>query len=411
MQIVHERCCGLDVHKKSVVACILITSEDATVQREIRTYGTMTADLLMLRDWLESLDVQHVAMESTGVFWHPIYNILEDEGRTIILVNAQHMKAVPGRKTDVKDSEWLADLLRHGLLQASFIPPAPIRELRELTRYRKTLVQERASEINRLQKVLESANLKLAAVASDILGKSGRDMLDAVVDGQEDPEVLAALARGRLRSKILELQQALKGRVKAHHRFLIEQILSHIDFLDQAIGKVYQEVEQCLAPFAEAVSLLQTIPCINAIAAAIIVAEIGIDMSRFPSAKHLASWAGVCPGNRQSGGKRLSGTATKGDVWLRAVLGEIAVSIARSPGTYLHAQYHRIARRRGKQKAVWAVAHSVIVIIYHLLQSKQSYQDLGADYFEQLEAPRLERHHVRQLERLGYSVTLSPRVA
>jgi transposase len=411
MQIVHERCCGLDVHKKSVVACILITSEDATVQREIRTYGTMTADLLMLRDWLESLDVQHVAMESTGVFWHPIYNILEDEGRTIILVNAQHMKAVPGRKTDVKDSEWLADLLRHGLLQASFIPPAPIRELRELTRYRKTLVQERASEINRLQKVLESANLKLAAVASDILGKSGRDMLDAVVDGQEDPEVLAALARGRLRSKIPELQQALKGRVKAHHRFLIEQILSHIDFLDQAIGKVYQEVEQCLAPFAEAVSLLQTIPCINAIAAAIIVAEIGIDMSRFPSAKHLASWAGVCPGNRQSGGKRLSGTATKGDVWLRAVLGEIAVSIARSPGTYLHAQYHRIARRRGKQKAVWAVAHSVIVIIYHLLQSKQSYQDLGADYFEQLEAPRLERHHVRQLERLGYSVTLSPRVA
>jgi transposase len=411
MQIVHERCCGLDVHKKSVVACILITSEDATVQREIRTYGTMTADLLMLRDWLESLDVQHVAMESTGVFWHPIYNILEDEGRTIILVNAQHMKAVPGRKTDVKDSEWLADLLRHGLLQASFIPPAPIRELRELTRYRKTLVQERASEINRLQKVLESANLKLAAVASDILGKSGRDMLDAVVDGQEDPEVLAALARGRLRSKIPELQQALKGRVKAHHRFLIEQILSHIDFLDQAIGKVYQEVEQCLAPFAEAVSLLQTIPCINAIAAAIIVAEIGIDMSRFPSAKHLASWAGVCPGNRQSGGKRLSGTATKGDVWLRAVLGEIAVSIARSPGTYLHAQYHRIARRRGKQKAVWAVAHSVIVIIYHLLQSKQSYQDLGADYFEQLEAPRLERHHVRQLERLGSSLTLSPRVA
>lgn len=411
MQIVHERCCGLDVHKKSVVACILITSEDATVQREIRTYGTMTADLLMLRDWLESLDVQHVAMESTGVFWHPIYNILEDEGRTIILVNAQHMKAVPGRKTDVKDSEWLADLLRHGLLQASFIPPAPIRELRELTRYRKTLVQERASEINRLQKVLESANLKLAAVASDILGKSGRDMLDAVVDGQEDPEVLAALARGRLRSKIPELQQALKGRVKAHHRFLIEQILSHIDFLDQAIGKVYQEVEQCLAPFAEAVSLLQTIPCLNAIAAAIIVAEIGIDMSRFPSAKHLASWAGVCPGNRQSGGKRLSGTATKGDVWLRAVLGEIAVSIARSPGTYLHAQYHRIARRRGKQKAVWAVAHSVIVSIYHLLQSKQSYQDLGADYFEQLEAPRLERHHVRQLERLGSSLTLSPRVA
>lgn len=249
MQIVHERCCGLDVHKKNVVACILITHEDGTVQREIRTYTTMTADLLMLRDWLESLDVPQVAMESTGVFWQPIYNILEDEGRTILLVNAQHMKAVPGHKTDVKDSEWLADLLRHGLLKASFIPPAPIRELRELTRYRKTLVQERASEINRLQKVLESANLKLAAVATDILGKSGRDMLDALANGQEDPEVLAALARGRLRSKIPELQRALQGCVKPHHRFLIEQILSHIDFLDQAIAKVYQEVECCLAPF------------------------------------------------------------------------------------------------------------------------------------------------------------------
>lgn len=411
MQIVHERCCGLDVHKKSVVACILITHEDGTVQREIRTYTTMTADLLMLRDWLESLDVQQVAMESTGVFWQPIYNILEDEGRTILLVNAQHMKAVPGHKTDVKDSEWLADLLRHGLLKASFIPPAPIRELRELTRYRKTLVQERASEINRLQKVLESANLKLAAVATDILGKSGRDMLDALANGQEDPEVLAALARGRLRPKIPELQRALQGCVKPHHRFLIEQILSHIDFLDQAIAKVYQEVECCLAPFSEAVTLLKSIPCINAIAAAIIVAEIGTDMSRFPSAKHLASWAGVCPGNRQSGGKRLNGTATKGDVWLRAVLGEIAVSMARSRGTYLHAQYHRIARRRGKHKAVWAVAHSIIVIIYHILATKQSSQDLGEDYFHRLEAPRLQRHHVRQLEQLGYSVTLSPRVA
>ncbi|GHO97541.1 IS110 family transposase [Reticulibacter mediterranei] len=293
MQIVYERCCGLDVHKKSVVACVLITGEDGTVQREVRTYATMTADLLMLRDWLESLGIQHVAMESTGVFWHPIYNILEDDHRTIILVNAQHMKAVPGRKTDVKDSEWLADLLRHGLLKASFIPPSPIRELRELTCYRKTLVQQRASEINRLQKVLESANLKLAAVATDILGKSGRDMLDALVSGQEDPEVLAALARGRLRAKIPELQRALEGRVKAHHRFLIEQILSHIDFLDQAILKVYEEVEHCLAPFLEAVTLLETIPCINAVTAAVIVAEIGIDMSRFPSAKHLASWAGV----------------------------------------------------------------------------------------------------------------------
>jgi transposase len=411
MQIVHPRCCGLDVHKKSVVACVLITADDGTVQREIRTYATMTADLLMLRDWLASLDIRAVALESTGVFWHPLYNILEDDAWTIILVNAHHIKAVPGRKTDVKDSEWLADLLRHGLLKASFIPPAPIRELRELTRYRKTLVQERAAEINRLQKVLESANLKLAAVATDILGKSGRAMLEALVQGQEDPQLLSALARGRLRPKIPQLQQALHGRVQAHHRFLFSQILAHIDFLDQAIATVYRKVEECLAPFAEAVALLQTIPCVNAIAAAVIVAEIGTDMSRFPSAKHLASWAGVCPGNRQSGGKRLSGTATKGDVWLRAVLGEIAVSIARSRGTYLHAQYHRIARRRGKPKAVWAVAHSIIVIIYHILSAKQAYQDLGEEYFERLEAPRLERHHVRRLEQLGYTVTLTPRVA
>lgn len=411
MQIVHPRCCGLDVHKKSVVACVLITTADGAVQREIRTYATMTAELLLLRDWLESLDVRAVAMESTGVFWHPLYNILEDDAWTIILVNAQHIKAVPGRKTDVRDAEWLADLLRHGLLKASFIPPAPIRDLRELTRYRKTLVQERATQINRLQKVLESANLKLAAVATDILGKSGRAMLEALVDGQEDPETLSALARGRLRPKIPQLQQALRGRVKAHHRFLIQQMLAHIAFLDQAIATVYQQVEAYLAPFAEAVTLLQTIPCVNAIAAAIIVAEIGTDMTRFPSARHLASWAGVCPGNRQSGGKRLSGTATKGDVWLRAVLGEIAVSVARSRGTYLHAQYHRIARRRGKPKAVWAVAHSLIVIIYHLLSTKQAYQDLGEDYFERLEAPRLERHHVRRLEQLGYTVTLSPRIA
>jgi transposase len=272
-------------------------------------------------------------------------------------------------------------------------------------------VQERASESNRLQKVLASANLKLAAVASDILGKSGRDMLNALVGGQEDSEVLAALARGRLRGKIPQLQRARDGRVKGHHRFLMAQILSHIDFLDQAITKVYEEVERCLIPFAEAVTLLQTIPCINALAAAVIVAEMGTTMTRFPSAKHLASWAGVCPGNRQSGGKRLSGTATKGDVWLRAVLGEIAVSIARSRGTYLHAQDHRIARRRGKHKAVWAVAQSVIVISYHILRTKQPYQDLGADYFEQLAAPHLERHHVRMLEQLGYTVTLSPKIA
>jgi transposase len=339
MQVVHPRCCGLDVHKRSVVACVLLTQPDGTVQRRVSTFGTMTADLLALHDWLGGLGVTHIAMESTGVYWRPIYNLLEDEGRAILLVNPQHMRAVPGRKTDVQDSEWLADLLRHGLLAGSFIPPTPVRELRELTRYRKTLVQQRAEEVNRVQKVLEGANLKLAAVATDVLGVSGRAMLTALLAGQEDPQALAELARGRLRAKLPELRRALEGRVRPHHRVLLAQLLAHIEFLEGAIAELQAEIERALAPFDEAVELLQTIPGVGPVAAAAIVAEIGVDMGRFPSAKHLASWAGVCPGNKQSGGKRLGGKTTKGNVWLRAMLGEVAWSIARSKGSYLHAQY------------------------------------------------------------------------
>ena len=333
MQVLHERCCGIDVHKKSVVACVLLTQADGTVERRAATFGTMTADLLALHDWLVHHSVTHVAMESTGIYWRPVFNLLEDEGRTILLVNPQHMRAVPGRKTDVRDSEWLADLLRHGLLRGSFIPPAPIRDLRELTRYRKTLVQQRADEVNRLQKVLESANVKLAAVATDVVGVSGRAMLAALLEGQDDPEALAELARGRLRAKLPELRRALEGRVKAHHRVLLAQLLAHIDFLEAAIAELQAEIERRLAPFDEAVDLLQTILGVGAVAAAAIVAEIGDDMGRFPSAKHLASWAGVCPGNKQSGGKRLSGKTTKGNAWLRAMLGEVAWSIARAKGT------------------------------------------------------------------------------
>ena len=408
MQVVHPRCCGIDVHKRSVVACVLLTQPDGTVQRKTSTFGTMTADLLALHDWLASHGITHIAMESTGVYWRPVYNLLEDEGRTILLVNPQHMRAVPGRKTDVKDSEWLADLLRHGLLTGSFIPPAPIRELRELTRYRKTLVQQRAQEVNRVQKTLEGANVKLAAVATDVLGVSGRAMLAALLDGQDDPEALAELARGRLRAKLPELRQALQGRVKPHHRILLAQMLAHIDFLEAAIADLHAEIEQALCPFDEAVELLQTIPGIGPVAAAAIVAEIGVDMSRFPSARHLASWAGVCPGNKQSGGKRLSGRTTQGNVWLRGMLGEVAWSIARSKGTYLHAQYHRLARRRGKHKAALAVAHSVLVIIYHLLRDQRPYADLGPDYFDRLDTARIQRHHVHRLEQLGYTVTLQP---
>jgi transposase len=409
MQVVHARCCGLDVHKKSVVACVLLTQPDGAVRRETATFGTMTEELLALADWLDRLGVTHVALESTGVYWRPVFQLLEGAGRTLLLVNPQHLKAVPGRKTDVKDSEWLADLLRHGLLRGSFVPPAPVRDLRELTRYRKTLVQQRADEANRVQKLLEGANVKLAAVASDVLGVSGRAMLAALLEGQEDPEALAELARGRLRAKLPALRRALTGRVRPVHRVLLSQLLAHIDFLEAAIAELQQEVERHLAPFAEAVELLQTIPGLGETAAAAIVAEIGVDMGRFASAKHLASWAGVCPGNKQSGGKRLSGKATKGSPWLRGVLGEVAWAAARAKGTYLHAQFHRLARRRGKQKAALAVAHSILVIIYHLLRDRQPYADLGPDYFDRLDTARLQQHHVRRLEQLGYTVSLQPK--
>ena len=410
MQVLYERCAAIDVHQKTAVTTILVSQPDGSPQKQTRTFATMTSDLLALEEWLRGLGITVVAMESTGVYWHPIFNILE-EGRTIILVNAQHMKAVPGRKTDVKDSEWLADLLRHGLLKASFIPPKPIRELRDLTRYRKTLVQERSQEVNRLQKLLEGANIKLAAVATDVLGKSGRDMVEAVIGGEQDAEALAALARGRLRAKLPDLRKALEGRVQPHHRFLLQRILAHIDFLEQSIAQVEQEIEQHLRPFEEALELVQSITGLQATTAAGILAEIGIDMTRFPSDKHLASWAGVCPGNKQSAGKRLSGKTTAGNTHLRALLGEAAWAAARTQGTYLSAYYHRIARRRGKKKAIVALEHKLLVIIYHVLLTKKPYSDLGADYFDQLEKTRLERHHIRRLEQLGYTVTITPKEA
>jgi transposase len=379
----------------------------ALVPREVRTFSTMTADLLLLSDWLETLRVQVVALERTGVFWRPVFNLLED-GRTIILVNPQHIKAVPGRKTDVKESEWLADLLRHGLLTPSFIPPAPVRELRELTRYRKHLVEARAREVNRVQQVLEGATIQLASVATDVLGKSGRAMLEGLIAGEQDPARLSELARGRLRSKRSELQLALDGRLVGRHRTLLHQLLAHIDFLDQSIGEMEAEIERCLAPFGQAVALAQTLPGIAETAATAIIAELGTDMSRFASEKHLSSWAGVCPGNKQSGGKRLSGKTTKGNPYLRAALGEVAWAISHTKDNYLSAQFHRIARRRGKQKAVVAVSHSVLVILYHMLREGKPYSDLGPDYFEKLEAAQIERYHVRRLEQLGYTVTLTP---
>jgi transposase len=407
MQVVYPRCAGLDVHKKTVVACILSTSPQGRVTREIRTFSTMTAELLALGDWLGEHQVTHVAIESTGIYWKPVFNVLE-EGRTFVLVNPQHIKAVPGRKTDVKDSEWLADLLRHGLLQPSFIPPHPIRAIRELTRYRKTLVHERTQEVTRLHKVLESANIKLSSVVTDILGKSGRAMVEALAQGEASPEQMAQLAQGKLRPKITQLQLSLEGRLIEQHRLLIRHLLAHIDFLEASIAQVQREIDQLLAPLAEAVERLQEIPGISAVAASAILAEIGLDMSRFPSAKHLASWAGLCPGNRQSAGKRLSGTTTKGNPWLRAILGEVVWALSHMHDTYLAAQFHRLARKRGLQKAVVAVAHSVLTIIYYLLRDGQHYQDLGPEYFLKLDQQRVEQHHIRRLQALGYNVTLSP---
>lgn len=410
MQVLYERCAGLDVHQKSVVVTVLVTTANGQVTKCTRTFGTVTAELLALDSWLDEQQVTQIAMESTGVYWYPVYNLLE-EGRAVTLVNPQHMKAVPGRKTDVKDSEWLADLLRHGLLKASFIPPQPIRQLRELTRYRKRLVQERTQAVNRLQKVLESANIKVGTIATDLLGVSGRAMLEALIADEQSPAQMAQLARGRMRSRMPALCQALEGRVTDHHRFLLRQMLTHCDFLEQAIAQVQAQIERQLAPYAEALALLQTIPGISATSAAAIIAEIGVDMSRFPSAKHLASWAGLCPGNKQSGGKRLQAGTNPGNRWLRGVFGEVAWAVSHTKNNYLVAQFQRITRRRGTYKAVIALAHTVLVMIYHVLQDQRPYTDLGADYFDRLEAARIERYHVRRLEQLGYTVTLAPVVA
>ncbi len=405
MHVVYECCCGLDVHKQTVVACVLCSDASGQLCKEVRTFRTMTTELLALADWLTIKGCTHVAMESTGVYWKPVYNLLEGQFE-LLVVNAQHIKAVPGRKTDVRDAEWLATLLRHGLVRGSFIPSARQRVLRELTRHRTSLVQERARIINRLQKVLEDGNVKLADVASDVLGVSGRAMLTALVAGETDPVVLADLARGRLREKRVQLEAALAGRFQDHHRFLLAEHLAHIDYLDEAIERFNAEIDTHCTAEHEAIALVDTIPGISQRMAEIILAEIGTDMSRFPSAKHLAAWAGVCPGNNESAGKRLSGRARKGSRWLRQALTEAAHAAARTKNTYLGAQFRRIAARRGKRRAIGAVAHTLVVIIYHLLTRKEPYRELGANYFDELDRNAVERRLVRRLQRLGYHVEL-----
>lgn len=407
MRIIHEKVAGLDVHKKVVVAAISVKQEDGSWLEETRRVGTMTADLLALSDWLLLHGVTHVAMESTGDYWKPVFNILENNFE-VMVVNAQHLSKVPGRKTDQSDAQWIAELLQYGLLKASFIPPLGQRELRELTRYRSSFVRERATLVNRVQKALESANIKLASVATDIMGVSGRAMLSALIAGNATPEEMAELAKGRMRDKREELAKALAGRVKSHHRFVLTELLCQIDSLDETIARFDHEIESYCRPFEEEVILLDTIPGVGRAAAEIIVAEIGTDMSRFPDADHLAAWAGVAPGNNESAGKRRSGRTRKGNQALRTVLNQAAHAAARTKNTYLSAQYHRLAGRRGAKKAIVAVEHSILVIAYHLIKRKEPYKELGGNYFDQRNVEATAKRLTKRLENLGYQVAIQP---
>lgn len=405
MKVVHEICCGIDVHAKMLVACLIL----ADGKKEIHSFSTMTDDLLRLRDWLVAVQCTHVAIESTGVYWKPVFNILED-AVTVILINPDHARALRGRKTDVKDAEWLADLLRHGLLKASFIPPLEIRELRELTRYRQSVVQEQSAVANRIQKVIESANIKLGQVASDALGASGRAILWELAKGKTDPVKLASLAKGKLKEKRSELERSLHGSLTPNQRFVLRESLLHWEELERAEGRVTKEIDQYLndrPKLSQARDNLDSIPGLAKRAAENIVAEIGVDMEdNFPSDAHLASWAGMCPGNKSSGGKRFSGRTRKGNTYLRSALVQAAWGATMKKNCYLSSQYTRLAKRLGRKKALVAVGHSLLIIIYHVLQSGQSYTELGGDYFDRNHVGQQRDYFIRRLQMLGLKITV-----
>jgi transposase len=411
MEVLVDRCAGLDVHKKTVVVCVRAPGAGRQKRvSEVRTFGTFEHQLVELREWLVECGVTEVAMESTGVYWKPVWHVL-DEGEPfeMLLVNPAHIKNVPGRKTDVNDATWIAQLLECGLLRGSFVPPVEIRELREVTRYRRQLTEERARETQRLQKVLEDANVKLSSVASDVLGVTGRMILDALCAGERNPEVLAEMAQRKLRAKIGDLRQCVPGRFNHHHAVMVGEIVAHVDYLTATIGRLDARVEAMMVPFRAARELLTTIPGIQQRSAEIILAEIGVDMTRFATPAHLASWAGVCPGNNESAGKHRSTHTRSGNLWLQSALVEAGWSAVRTKDCYLAVRFWRIAKRRGQQRALIAIAHSLLIIIWHMLNEGTVYTEIGADYLARNDNPdRRRRHLVNQLEHLGYQVELTP---
>jgi len=403
MEAIIDRGCGIDVHKKTILVCLMVGKPDEKPRKTIKTFSTMTRDLLACKDWLESEGCSHVAMESTGVYWKPVFNILE-ESMEIILANSRDIKNVPGRKTDVKDCEWIAQLLRHGLIKGSFIPPRPIRELRDLTRYRRKLIQQKSSEINRIHKLLEDANIKLSSVVTDINGVSAQDMIYHLIKEDMTPKQMAELAKGRLRNKITELEKSLEGHLRDHHRLILKLSIEMIASYDQAIEKLNLEIDQRMEPYKEESDRLQTIPGVKKKIAESIVSEIGVDMSRFPSHAHISSWAGVSPGNNESAGKRHSGKTTQGNKWLKGTLTEAAWSASKTKGTYLNSRYKRLASRRGKKRASLAIAHTILIMAYHVIKEQCTYKELGGDYFDRLNEEHLVKRLSSRIQALGYKV-------
>jgi transposase len=410
MEVLYTRCAGLDVHKDTVVACVRCVV-DGRVEREVRTFSTTTSDLLALSAWLTWLGVTHIAMEATGVYWKPVWNVLDDGEFELTLANAKHVKNVPGRKTDVNDATWLADLLAHGLIRASFVPDRPTMETRTLLRTRKQMTRERTRHVQRLQKTLEEANIKLDSVISDIAGKSGRAMMEAMIAGESDPVVLARLAHKRIKASPQTLIEALRGRINRHHRFLLRLHLDQVDVLDRVLAELDREIEAGLEPFRTFIPLLTSIPGIAELSARVVLAEIGTDMSRFPTAANLVSWAGLCPKNDESAGKRRSTKMRKGAPWLKTTLIQCAWAASTAKDSYLRSLYHRVKARRGGKKAVCAVAASILTAIWHMLRDGTFYQDLGPDHFKRRSSSRQTKNLVARLEGLGYQVQLKPLAA